>query len=177
MASPYDFITIAEGDILHDPRSPHNFLPVSLKQQRGTLQWTAPGYATYGTTPTNNDIQYSSCAVYCYKLEQTIVLPTNMQKIYESSNIADFHKSYIAQFKNAAATIEHYFKTNLPDDRTFENAISEWKETCDKLVGNPYFTDGWDLPAFYPFYTDASLDALTNFFNEQKKLSVNNHSL
>ena len=170
MASPYDFITIAEGDILHDPRSPHNFLPVSLKQQRGTLQWTAPGYATYGTTPTNDCIQYSSCAVYCYKLEQTVVLLPNMQKIYESnSSIANSHKSYIAQFKNAAATIDHYFKTNLPNDRTFERAISEWKNTCDKLVENPHFTNGWDLPAFFPFYTDACTTAFTNFFNRKKQ--------
>mmetsp|Transcript_28629 Transcript_28629/g.40992 ORF Transcript_28629/g.40992 Transcript_28629/m.40992 type:complete len:117 (+) Transcript_28629:514-864(+) len=116
MANPYDFITIAKGEINHDPRSPHNFLPTNLKQQDGVLLWTAPSYATYGTTPTNNNIMYSSCAVYCYKLEQGIALPPNMQKILERSDITDSQKNYIAQFKNAAATIDHYFKTNLPED-------------------------------------------------------------
>jgi hypothetical protein len=139
--------------------------------------WTAPGYATYGTTPTNDRIQYSSCAVYCYKLEQTVILPPNLQKIHESRNIASFHKSYIAQFRNATATIEHYFKTNLPDDRSFENAIQEWKQTCDKLVDNPFFSDGWDLPAFYPFYTDESTKALEYFFDKNKEAAPDKSTL
>ena len=87
MANPYDYITIVEGDILHDPRSPHNFLPTSLKQQGRKLLWTAPGYATYGSTPTNNDIMYSSCATHAYKLEEKIILPPNMQKICEKNTI------------------------------------------------------------------------------------------
>jgi len=151
MANPYDYITIAEGDILHDPRSPHNFLPTSLKQQGGQLLWTAPGYATYGTTPTNNDIMYSSYATYCYKLEEKVVLPPNLQKIHQGENATDSKKQYISQYKNAAATIDHYFKTNPPNDRDFENAISNWKTTCDNLLENPYFADEWDLPAFFPF--------------------------
>ena len=94
MANPYDYITIAEDDILHDPRSPHNFLPTSLKQQGGQLLWTAPGYATYGTTPTNNDIMYSSYATYCYKLEEKVVLPPNLQKIHQGEN-ATYSKNSI----------------------------------------------------------------------------------
>lgn len=168
MANPYSFIAIAEGDISNDPRSPWSFLPTSLEQHEGSLLWTKPGYATYATTPTNDNIQYSSCAVYCYKLEQTVFLPPNMQKIDESNNAEASHKSYIAQYKNASATVEHYFKTHLPDNRNFERAILEWKETCDNLIENPHFSDGWDLPAFYPFYTEACLNALTNFFDKQK---------
>ena len=177
MASPHSFIRIAEGDILYDPKNPWSFLPTSLKQHEGALMWTAPGYATYGTTPTNHRIQYSSCAVYCYKLEQTVILPPNLQKIHESRNIASFHKSYIAQFRNATATIEHYFKTNLPNDRSFENAIQEWKQTCDKLVDNPFFSDGWDLPAFYPFYTDESTKALEYFFDKNKEAAPDKSTL
>ena len=116
MANPYDFVTITEGEINHDPISPHNFLPTSLKQQDGELLWTAPGYATYAATPTNNNIMYSSYAIYCYKLENGITLPPNLQKILEKDNITEAHKNYIAQFKNAAATIDHYFKTHHPED-------------------------------------------------------------
>jgi len=177
MANPYDYITIAEGDILHDPRSPHNFLPTSLKQQGRKLLWTAPGYATYGSTPTNNDIMYSSCATHAYKLEEKIILPPNMQKICEKNTITDHQKHYIAQYKNAAATIDHYFKTNSPNNRNFENAISNWKETCDELVENPYFTDGWDLPAFFPFYTNACEAAYKNFFNKKKQAQPDKSSL
>lgn len=177
MANPYDFTTTARGDILHHPKSPHNFLPTSLKQHEGDLIWTAPGYATYGATPTNDTILYSSCAVYCYKLEQSIILPQNMQRISEETNITDAKKSYIAQYRNAAATIDHYFKTNQPNDRFFERAISEWKSTCDKLIKNPHFADGWNLPAFYPFYTDACDNAITNFFTKQKENNPNDLTL
>jgi len=177
MANPYSFIAIAEGDIVNDPRTPWSFLPTSLEQHEGSLLWTKPGYATYATTPTNDTILYSSCAVYCYKLEQSIILPRNMQTISEEANTTEAEKSYIAQYRNAAATIDHYFKTNQPNDRFFERAISEWKSTCDKLIKNPHFTDGWDLPAFYPFYTEACDNAITNFFTKQKEINPNDITL
>ena len=170
MANPYDFTRIAEGDILYDPKAPQNFLPTGLKQQGGILTWTAPGYATYGTTPTNNDILYSSCAVYTYKLEEKIILPPNIQKIADESNTTKYKKNYLAQYKNAAATIDHYFKTNAADDQNFARAVSNWKETCNKLVENPYFTDGWDLPASFPFYSNASTKAYKDFFKKQETL-------
>ena len=107
MANPYQFTEIAQGDILNDPKYPHNILPTSLKQQEGELMWTAPGYATYGTTPTNDAIQYSGCVVYCYKLEDKLVLPPNIQRISQEPNIPESKRSYIAQYKNAAATIDH----------------------------------------------------------------------
>ena len=40
--------------------------------------------------------------------------PPNLDKISKQPNIADYHKHYIAQFKNAAATIDHY-KQSIKD--------------------------------------------------------------
>ena len=172
MANPYDFVTIARGDLLHDPRGPENFLPTSLCHKDHKLSWTRPGYATYGTTPTNNDIQYSSCAVYCFKLEQNVILPPNLQKLASEADTPNYKKHYIAQYKNAAATIDHYHRTNIPNDHTFADAISNWKQTCDALTENPFFNDGWDLPAFFPFYDFACSTACANFF--KNKIQENN---
>jgi len=177
MANSYTFTTIAEGDILHDSKSPWNFLPTSLKQHKGVLMWTAPGYATYGTTPTNDTIQYSACAVYCYKLEEKIVLPPNIKRISQEHNLPEFKRSYIAQYKNAAATIDHYHKTHASDNRNFTNAVSNWRDTCDKLVENPHFAEGWDLPAFFIFYADSTDTAIDNFFKRQEALQPGKSAL
>jgi len=177
MANPYSFIATARADVLHHPIAPDNYLPTSLRQHEQKLLWTRPGYATYGLTPTNNAIQYSSCAVYCYKLEQNVTLPPNLERISLESNPPEFKKAYIAQYRNAAATIDHYHKSNMANDQAFAQAVSNWKQTCNELTENPFFNEGWELPAFFPFYDNACTSAILEFFKEQRENDRNNLAL
>jgi len=48
--------------------------------------------------------------------------------------------------------------------------FKNWKLTCDKLVLDPHFSDGWRLPAFFPIYLAFYKAAIDEFFHEQKKL-------
>ncbi len=46
-------------------------------------------------------------------------------------------------------------------------------ETCDKLLENPYFTQGWHLPAFYPFYSYQCMASIDSFFDTNLSLYPN----
>lgn len=173
MANPYDFITTTRGDIFHHPRSPHNFLPPPASSNTKEI--------FFGQPPLCNLWSYTNQWYHPVFILHHLLLQTwtihhpspEHAKIFGTANITDAQKSYIAQYKNTAATIYHYFKTNLPNDRSFERMISEWKSACNKLIENPHFTDGWDLPAFYPFYMDACDKAITDFFMKQKEAHPN----
>lgn len=53
-------------------------------------------------------------------------------------------------------------------DSIITSTITKWSETCDNLIENPHFTDGWYLPAFYPIYSHQSWTVIELFFNTSK---------
>jgi len=79
--------------------------------------------------PSNNEILNSSCAVYTYKLEEKVLLPPTCKKPLTRVLSLNIRKHCFPQCKNAAATINHYLKTNTPNDQNFAKAISNWKGT------------------------------------------------
>jgi hypothetical protein len=49
-------------------------------------------------------------------------------------------------------------------------AFENWKKTCDKLMKDPHFGAGWDLPAYFPVYSAFCSAAIKDFFLKQKEL-------
>jgi hypothetical protein len=156
MASPYNFITIAEYEI----DTPDIFLPTSMRYDGNEIIWTKPGYATYRGTPVNHEMAEST--ILCDP--SSVALPPNMERISKSESPTEHQMRYIQQYKSAAATVDHWKSSKHPREDTLGVVIANWKLTCDKLTSNPYFSEGWNLPAFFPIYSYQCFAGITNFF-------------
>mmetsp|Transcript_7900 Transcript_7900/g.11465 ORF Transcript_7900/g.11465 Transcript_7900/m.11465 type:complete len:238 (-) Transcript_7900:191-904(-) len=156
MASPHSFTTIAERE-LNDPDA---FLPTSMRYEGQDIIWTKPGYATYRGTPSNHEMADST--ILCNP--DRVILPPNLDRISKSKNATEHQKRYVHDFKFAAASIDHWKESKHPNEVILADAISIWKTTCDKLTTNPYFTEGWYLPAFYPIYSYQCAAGIQIFF-------------
>ena len=156
MASPYNFTTIAE----HEINSPDLFLPTSMRYSGSEIIWTKPGYATYRGTPVNHEKAEST--ILCDP--SSVVLSPNLERISNSQNPTDHQKRHIHDYKFAAASIDYWKRTKHPEESILADAITIWKKTCDTLITNPFFTEGWYLPAFYPIYSYQCIAGIQNFF-------------
>ena len=156
MASPYNFTTIAEREL----DDPDIFLPTSMQFEGDEIIWTKPGYATYRGTPVNQEMADST--ILCDP--SSVILPPNLERISKSQNPTDHQKRYIHNYKFAAACIDHWKRTKHPDENILADAITVWKNTCDKLTTNPFFSEGWYLPAFFPIYSYQCVAGYQNFF-------------
>ena len=165
MASPYNFVTIADQE-LDDPEA---FLPTSLRFDGDQVFWTKPGYATYRGTPVN--FEMADATILCDPSK--VKLPPNLQRISESESITEYQQRYIYDYKFAAATIDHWRQNKHPDEENLAKQVTIWKQTCDKLVISPHFGDGWFLPAFYPIYSYQCFAGLQNFFTSARDLHPN----
>jgi hypothetical protein len=54
--------------------------------------------------------------------------------------------------------------------------LNNRKETCDRLLENPHFTEGWHLPAFYPFYSYQCMASINPFFATNLSLYPNKNT-
>ena len=129
MASPYNFVTIAERE-LDDPVA---FLPTSLYFEGEQVFWTKPGYPTYCRTPVN--FEMANMTILCDP--NTVILPPNLQKISESENITEHQQRCIHDYKFAATTIDHWRQNKHPGEEALTNQVAIWKQTCDNLVTSP----------------------------------------
>eukprot|EP00590_Aulacoseira_subarctica_P001276 CAMPEP_0172434446 /NCGR_PEP_ID=MMETSP1064-20121228/70638_1 /TAXON_ID=202472 /ORGANISM="Aulacoseira subarctica , Strain CCAP 1002/5" /LENGTH=291 /DNA_ID=CAMNT_0013182667 /DNA_START=38 /DNA_END=912 /DNA_ORIENTATION=+ len=156
MASPRNFTTIPEREL----EDPDIFLPTSMRYEGEEVIWTKPGYATYQGTPINHEMADST--ILCNP--NSTVLPPNMARISKSTNATQHQKKYIDDYKFAAATIDHWKSTKHPAEDTLAEAIRIWKITCDKLTTNPFFSENWFLPAFFPIYSYQCAAGIQNFY-------------
>jgi hypothetical protein len=157
MASPHNFTTIAEREL----EDPNIFLPISMRYEGENIVWTKPAYATYRGTPINHEM--ANPTILCNP--NSTVLPPNMDKISKSENPTKHQKRYIHDYKFAAATIDHWKSTKHPEEDTLAEAIRIWKITCDKLTTNPFFSEGWFIPAFYPIYSYQCTAGIQRFYS------------
>jgi hypothetical protein len=131
-----------------------------MRFERQEIIWTKPGYATYRGTPVNHEMVDST--ILCNP--DSVILPPNLARISKSKNATEHQKRYVHDYKFAAASINHWKRTKHPNENILAATISIWEATCDKLVTNPYFTEGWFLPAFYPIYSYQCAAGIQNFF-------------
>jgi len=157
MASPHNFTTIAEREL----EDPDIFLPTSIRYEGEKIIWTKPAYATYRGTPINHEMADST--ILCDP--NSTILPPNMDKISKSQSPTEHQKRYIRDYKFAAATIDHWKNTKHPEEDTLAEAIRIWKVTCDKLTTNPFFSEGWFIPAFYPIYSYQCAAGIQSFYS------------
>ena len=156
MQSPHTFATIAQLE-LDDPES---FLPTSIRYEGENILWTKPAYATYSGTPVNHEMVDST--FLCDP--SSIILPPNLARLAESEDPTEHQQRYLRDYKFAAATIDHWKETKHPNETALTQAITIWKNTCDKLTVNPYFAEGWLLPAFFPIYSYQCVAGIQIFF-------------
>ena len=104
-----------------------------------------------------------------WKLGEKISLPPSMKRLSETSNLPEHQDIYIAQFRTSAATIEYIRQKKYPTCPTMKKVYKNWISTCDKLVVDPHFGEGWKLPAFFPIYTAFCYQAIDQFFDAQEK--------
>jgi hypothetical protein len=150
-ASPHDYLTNVEDEI-NDPAS---FLPTALRHDGKNLLWIKPAYATYRGTP-----------VMAKTIESSF-LCDHMERMSKQSTITAHQEEYIGEYTLAAATLDHWYSHNQNHNKfTMEEAIKTWKLTCDKLTQNPFFSMGWYVPAFYPFYSYQCMVGLQDFPKE-----------
>jgi len=177
MTDHLDFVAIAKKQI-YEPNTPRNFLPTYLRLVRvghrwpGGWQhgWIAPAYATFGDIPVVGEFLSVSLIVQSARLNEQVILPPYMKELFEASNLTEQQEKYISQYKDAAAIIDFVGRTRHPNDATMLHAFENWKETCDKLMENPHFGAGWDLPAYFPVYSAFCSAAIKDFFHKQKEL-------
>mmetsp|Transcript_1621 Transcript_1621/g.2496 ORF Transcript_1621/g.2496 Transcript_1621/m.2496 type:complete len:208 (-) Transcript_1621:1137-1760(-) len=165
MTDHLDFVAIAKKQI-YEPNTPRNFLPKYLDLTRVELGWTAP----FGDIPVVGELLSASLMVQSAKLNDQVILPPYMRELFEASNLTKHQENYISQYKNAAAIIDFIGRTSHPGDASMLLAFENWKQTCDKLMKNPYFGVGWDLPAYFPVYSAFCSAAIKDFFLKQKEL-------
>ena len=158
MSSPHTFAVLARSEI----NEPESFLPTCLRYEGDAIIWTKPAYATYRGTPVNHEMADST--ILCDP--NSTVFPTNMARLAKSKNLTEHQKRYLHDYRFAAATIEHWKNTKHPNENALAQAIAIWKDTCDQLTVNPYFSDGWFLPAFYPVYSYQCIAGIQNFFEQ-----------
>lgn len=108
--------------------------------------FTKPAYATLTNTRHQGDT------------------PPHMEKILNTKPITRHQRNYISDFKLAATTLDHWCHHKYKNDKLTVEAINTWKVTCDNLTQNPFFTDEWDLPAFYPLYSLQCMAGMQDFF-------------
>jgi len=160
-ASPHDYLTNVEDEI-NDPAS---FFPTALRHDGKNLLWIKPAYATYRGTPAMAETIESSflCDL------KSVQLPPNMERMSKQSTITTHQEEYIREYTLAAATLDHWYSHNQNHNKfTMEEAIKTWKLTCDKLTQNPFFSTGWYVPAFYPFYSYQCMVGLQDFLTTSR---------
>ena len=136
----------------------------------GKLGWTRPSYAPIYDIPVTGPYLEASKIVDYLKLGERVVLPPNLKKLSETPNLTDHQEVYIAQYRTTAATIEYIRQKQDPVCPTMKKIVKNWKTTCDKLVADPHFGEGWKLPAFFPIYSASCYSAIKQFFDAQKEL-------
>ena len=165
-----NFVDLADKLTCH-PSAPENFHPRHLVFTSEGLGWTEPAYAQMLDIPVfgeyvnsvNNMIEGSD-------LGDMIILPPNLKKLSESANVTEHEEFYLDHFRTSAVALDCLRRNNFPECPTMLKVFKNWAQTCDKLVSNPRFGDGWNLPAFFPLYAVTCKDAIDEFF-ELKKVS------
>mmetsp|Transcript_13495 Transcript_13495/g.19357 ORF Transcript_13495/g.19357 Transcript_13495/m.19357 type:complete len:175 (-) Transcript_13495:2257-2781(-) len=150
--SPHTFITFTEGEILHAPSSPFSFLPTALTYQGGEWDWNSPAYATFADTPMTEKLLHAALVVVANKLEERVVLPSNVRQLSESANASDHQKLFVAQYRTSAAIYGYWVHLVHANSAPMVKALKNWRATCNKLVTSPHFSKGWTVPAFFPVY-------------------------
>jgi hypothetical protein len=167
MSNPRSFCTIAKHELDH----PNSFLPSGLRYRGEDLLWTTNAYATWKDTQLIREAATPS-AVPEQNTDGNIALPPTMAKISSSKTILPIQYEYIEEYKHAHAILETWAAT-YPDNPHAESTLNIWRETCDKLLENPNFTQGWHLPAFYPFYSYQCMASIESFFTTNRILHPN----
>ena len=167
MPEPPDFIELADR-LTHDPTAPENFHPRFLVTTDEGLGWTAPSYTHMLDIPIVGEYLVAACVVQWAELNEKTELPPNMKKLSESESLAEHEEVYLAQYRTSAATLEYLRQKKFPGCPTMRKVLKNWRMTCDKLVLNPYFGEGWKLPAFFPLYSGACKEAINEFFDLKK---------
>lgn len=129
----------------------------------------APAYAPILDIPIVGECLAASCVVQCVELSEKIKLPPNMKKLLESKNLMEHEEVFLAQYQTSAATLEYLWQKKFPDCPTMLKVFKNWKMTCNKLVSDPHFDNGWRLPAFFLVYLAFCKEAIDEFFELKKK--------
>ena len=166
MSTPHSYCTIAKREL----DEPESFLPTGLRYRDEELLWTTNAYATWRDTQIINETARLSTL---RNVNDTITaLPPNMDRISNNSTVPLYKEEYIQEYKHANAVLEEWI-AEYRNDLLAGNALIIWKETCDKLLQNPNFTQGWHLPAFYPFYSYQCMASIENFFATNQSIYPN----
>jgi hypothetical protein len=93
-----------------------------------------------------------------------------MERISKCEFITGHQRDYIAECKLTAAMLDHWCHHKHDEDQLTTEVIRTWKSTCDKLIQNPHFSTGWDLPAFYLLYSYQCMAGMRDFFASSQNL-------
>jgi len=163
-----DFTDLASRLIYDNPSAPENYHPRYLTVTEGGLGWTAPAYAQMLDIPLFNEYMIAAYLAQGSAFVERVSLPPNLRRLSESSNKSRHEESYLNHFRTSAAALDCFRRKSFPNCPTMLALFKNWEQTCDKLVADPRFGDGWKLPAFFPLYSVTCKEAIDEFFGMKK---------
>ncbi len=157
MSSTVPFCTIAKRKL----NNPDKFLPSGIRFDGEDILWIKPAHASWKDMEETPEILASKITgVY----DTPLPLPSNMERMANDPEKNQHQKEYIDEYTSVSKILRRWLQ-NYQEDAAVTDTVSKWMETCDNLTQSPYFTNGWNVPAFYPLYSHQCWTAIDLFFS------------